>query len=125
MNDTTVRLREPKVHASREFKEFTQSTSKESLFLADQLADEVQARNKKEKGTAVVRCGQTPSGGKHIGNLNDVVRAYFVYKSLQERGIKSTFIHSTDDRDPLKDVPKRFADLDGNWHDSSKDPYRL
>jgi len=98
------------------------STAKESLFWADQLADEVQARNKKEKGTAVVRCGQTPSGGKHIGNLNDVVRAYFVYKSLQERDVKSTFIHSTDDRDPLKDVPKRLADLDGNWHDSSKFP---
>ncbi len=94
----------------------------QSLFWADQLADQVQERAKKEKTPAVVRCGQTPSGGKHIGNLNDVVRAYFVYKSLLERGVEAKFIHSSDDRDPLKDVPKRLADLEGNWHDSAKFP---
>ncbi len=93
-----------------------------SLFWADQLADAVEERAKKEKLPAVVRCGQTPSGGKHIGNLNDVVRAYFVYKSLLERGVEARFIHSSDDRDPLKDVPKKLADLNGNWHDSAKFP---
>ena len=93
-----------------------------SLFWADQLAEQVEARAKKEKLPAVVRCGQTPSGGKHIGNLNDVVRAYFVYKSLLERGVEAKFIHSSDDRDPLKDIPKKLADLEGNWHDSAKFP---
>ncbi len=91
-------------------------------FWADQLAEETATRAKGEKQTASIRCGQTPSGGKHIGNLNDVVRAYFVYKSLEEKGVKSVFIHSTDDRDPLKDVPTRIADLDGNWHQSDKFP---
>jgi len=26
-------------------------------------------------------------------------------------------VHSTDDRDPMKEVPKRVMDLDGKWHD--------
>jgi len=91
-----------------------------SLFWADQLADKIIERSKREKRKPNIKCQQTPSGGKHIGNLNDVVRAYFPYKSLMERGTKAEFVHMTDDRDPLKAVPKRLADLDGNWHESSK-----
>lgn len=86
------------------------------MFWADQLANEVLKRSK----SPVIRSGQTPSGGKHIGNLNDVVRAHFVYKSIIEKGAKARFIHTTDDRDPLKAVPRRLADLDARWHESSQ-----
>lgn len=92
----------------------------QSLFWADQLADKIIERSKKEKRTPNIKCQQTPSGGKHIGNLNDVARAYFPYKSLLERGVKAEFVHTTDDRDPLKGVPKRLADLEGRWHESKK-----
>ena len=91
-----------------------------SLFWADQLAEQVVERNKKEKKIVTVRSGQTPSGGKHIGNLNDPVRAYFVYKSVVEKGVKARFVNTSDDRDPLKDIPAKLADLDGNWFTSDK-----
>ncbi|HLD57797.1 MAG TPA: lysine--tRNA ligase [archaeon] len=98
----------------------TESVS--SLFWADQLADQVIERAKKEGKIVSVRSGQTPSGGKHIGNLNDPVRAYFVYKSVVEKGVKARFVNTSDDRDPLKDVPARIADLDGKWFTSEKFP---
>lgn len=93
-----------------------------SLFWADQIAEKVIERSKKDGKKIVIRCGQTPSGGKHIGNLNDVIRAYFVYKSVIEKGYKAEFVHSTDDRDPLKDIPARLADLNGEWHPAEKFP---
>ncbi|GEM_PF-79789 len=93
-----------------------------SLFWADQLADQVIERAKREGKIVNVRSGQTPSGGKHIGNLNDPVRAYFVYKSVLEKGVKARFVNTSDDRDPLKDVPARIADLDGKWFTSDRFP---
>ncbi len=94
----------------------------ESMFWAEQLARQVIERAKREGKPAVIKCGQTPSGGKHIGNLNDVMRAYFVYRLVKEKGFEARFSHSSDDRDPLKDVPKRLTDLDGSWHNSDKFP---
>ncbi len=91
-----------------------------SLFWADQMADQVIERVKNK--IATVRSGQTPSGGKHIGNLNDPVRAYFVCKSIIDKGHKARFVNTSDDRYPLKDVPSRISDLDGNWFDSGKFP---
>lgn len=87
----------------------------ESQFWADQLAEQIIARAKRERVVANIKCQQTPSGGKHIGNLNDVARAYFPYKAVLERGESATFVHTTDDRDPLKDVPRKVPDLEGNW----------
>ena len=100
----------------------------DSLFWADQLAKQVLDRAKKEKqdgissGIPVIRTAQTPSGGKHIGNLNDVLRAHFVYKSLKDKGHKVRFVHTHDDRDPMKDVPGRLADLDAKWHNTQEFP---
>jgi len=101
------------------------------MFWADQLANQTIERTEKEfaegkikEKIAVIRCGQTPSGGKHIGNLNDVIRAYFVYKSVKEKienkewDGKVRFIHTSDDRDPLKDIPIKIMDLDGKWHET-------
>ena len=93
-----------------------------SLHWADQLAEKIIERAHREKIVPNVKCQQTPSGGKHIGNLNDVLRAYFPYKSVIEKGEKCTFVHTTDDRDPLKDIPAKLADLDANWHDAAKFP---
>jgi len=96
------------------------------MFWADQLANQAIDRvEKSNEKIVIVRCGQTPSGGKHIGNLNDVTRAYFVYKSIKEKienkewDGKVRFIHTSDDRDPLKDIPIKIMDLDGKWHESN------
>lgn len=89
---------------------------KEQLFWADQLANQIIERAKREGKIPNIKCQQTPSGGKHIGNLNDVARSYFPYKIILERGEKAEFVHTTDDRDPLKDIPKKLPALDGEWH---------
>ncbi|MBI4162217.1 MAG: lysine--tRNA ligase [Candidatus Aenigmarchaeota archaeon] len=93
-----------------------------SLFWADQLAIQVKERAKKENSMPVIRTAQTPSGGKHIGNLNDVLRAHFVYKSLRDSGKKARFVHTHDDRDPMKDIPGRIADLDAKWYSAEQFP---
>ncbi len=93
-----------------------------SLHWADQLAENIIERAHREKIVPNVKCQQTPSGGKHIGNLNDVLRAYFPYNAVIEKGEKCTFVHTTDDRDPLKDTPAKLADLEGNWHNAVKFP---
>ena len=93
-----------------------------SQFWADQLAELVVARAKQESRRPVIRTGQTPSGGKHIGNLNDPLRAFFVWKSLQQQGVDARFVHSSDDRDPLKDIPAKLADLDCRWHPAEEFP---
>lgn len=97
------------------------------MFWAEQIALKAIERVEREfnegknlEKIIVVRCGQTPSGSKHIGNLNDVIRAYFVYKILKEYNIKRRFVHTSDDRDPLKDVPKKIMDLDGKWYETEK-----
>lgn len=95
-----------------------------TLFWADQLAEKSIARAKKEGRPVNIKCQQTPSGGKHIGNLNDVIRAYFVCLGVRDRGYECEFVHTTDDRDPLKNLPSRIADLDGNWHPLDKEKYQ-
>lgn len=92
------------------------------LFWADQLAKQIMERMERENCIPNIKCQQTPSGAKHIGNLNDVVRAYFPSKSLHERGVGHTFVHTTDDRDPLKDMPFKLPDMDGKWHKTSELP---
>ncbi|MFH1751123.1 MAG: hypothetical protein ABH863_05580, partial [Candidatus Micrarchaeota archaeon] len=83
---------------------------------ADQIADKIIERAHREGAIANVKCQQTPSGAKHIGNLNDVARAFFPYKSVLEKGEKAIFVHTTDDRDPLKDIPLKLPDLEGKMH---------
>ncbi|MFN3527483.1 MAG: lysine--tRNA ligase [Candidatus Altarchaeaceae archaeon] len=99
------------------------------MFWAEQIALNAIERVEKEfnegknkEKIITIRCGQTPSGSKHIGNLNDVIRAYFVYKILKDKIDEGKFdgnlrfVHTSDDRDPLKDIPKKIMDLDGKWH---------
>lgn len=93
------------------------------MFWADQLAEKVLERSEKEGKIPNIKCQQTPSGGKHIGNLNDVARSFYVYKSIILKGKECEFVHTTDDRDPLKGIPIRIADLNGTWHSTSEFPW--
>ena len=51
------------------------------VFWADTLADEVIERYGKD-GEVVVKCAASPSGGKHIGNINDILRGFGGYDHL-------------------------------------------
>ena len=84
-------------------------------FWADSIADEVIERYGKED-TIVVKCAASPSGGKHIGNLNDILRGYFIKESLESMGCKVRHVHTSDDRDPLRKIPERMPDREGRWH---------
>ena len=86
---------------------------------ADQLAEKIIARADKEGIVPNVKCEQTPSGAKHIGNLNDVARAFFPCKSVKEKGHEITFVHLTDDggatwrQESLPDILVKGADYAG------------
>ena len=90
------------------------------VFWADSVADEVVERYGKE-GTVVVKCAASPSGGKHIGNLNDILRGYFIKESLESMGVKTRHVHTSDDRDPLRKIPERMPDRDGKWHELTEE----
>jgi len=62
-----------------------------------------------------VRAGASPSGPKHIGNMNDQVRGYFIRKSIDGAGRRSRHVLTSDDMDPLRTVPMRLPDGDGIW----------
>jgi lysyl-tRNA synthetase class 1 len=90
--------------------------TKENIHWADVQAEAVIERCKKKgKDITVCRSGQSPSGPKHIGNMCDNIRSFFVARAIQEKGFKSKHIQSHDDRDPLRKIPPKIADLDGNW----------
>ena len=81
-------------------------------FWADEVADAVEARDPEEP--IVVKGGISPSGVPHLGNVNEIMRGYFVAEVLRERGWEVRQVFTTDDRDPLRKLPRKLADLDGN-----------
>ncbi|PSP65852.1 lysine--tRNA ligase [Halobacteriales archaeon QH_8_67_27] len=81
-------------------------------FWADEVADAVEARDPEEP--IVVKGGISPSGVPHLGNVNEIMRGYFVAEVLRERGWAVRQVFTTDDRDPLRKLPRKLADLDGN-----------
>ena len=83
------------------------------VFWADSIADEVVERY--GKGEVVVKCAASPSGGKHIGNINDILRGYFISESLKSMGVRTRHVHTSDDRDPLRKIPERMPDREGKW----------
>ena len=88
----------------------TENDSKKTdVFWADSLATEVMKRNARP----VVKAGASPSGGKHVGNLFDVMKDYMVYKALVRKGAKASFILTHDDRDPLRTIPAKLPGIDG------------
>jgi lysyl-tRNA synthetase class 1 len=80
-------------------------------FWADEIADRVEARDPAEP--IVIKGGISPSGVPHLGNMNEVMRGYFVAEVLRERGHEVRQVFTSDDRDPLRKVPRKLADLDG------------
>jgi len=81
-------------------------------FWADEVADAVVARDPDEP--VVVKGGISPSGVPHLGNLNELTRGYFVAEVLRDRGWTVRQVFTADDRDPLRKLPRKLADLDGN-----------
>jgi lysyl-tRNA synthetase class 1 len=79
-------------------------------FWADEVADAVEARDPTDP--IVVKGGVSPSGVPHIGHFNEIMRGYYVAESLRERGHEVRQVFTTDDRDPLRKVPRKLATLD-------------
>ena len=83
-----------------------------TVFWAEEVADEIEARNPVEP--VVIKGAISPSGVPHLGNVNEIMRGYFVAEVLRDRGYEVRQVFTTDDRDPLRKLPRTLADLDGN-----------
>jgi len=80
-------------------------------FWAEAVADEVEARNPDDP--IVIKGGVSPSGVAHLGNVNEIMRGYFVASVLRERGHEVRQVFTSDDRDPLRKLPRKLADAAG------------
>jgi len=80
-------------------------------FWADAVADVIEARDPDEP--IVIKGGVSPSGIPHIGHPNEILRGYFVAEALRERGRDVRQVFTSDDRDRLRKLPRRLANLDG------------
>ncbi|MES3516616.1 MAG: lysine--tRNA ligase, partial [Natronomonas sp.] len=87
-------------------------TGRRRAFWADDVADEIEARDPTEP--IVIKGGVSPSGVPHIGHLNEIARGYFVAEALRERGHEVRQVFTADDRDRLRAIPRTLADLDAN-----------
>ena len=79
-------------------------------FWADEVADAIEARDPEEP--IVIKGGVSPSGIPHLGHANEILRAYFVAQVLRERGYEVRQVFTSDDRDPLRKLPRQLADTD-------------
>ena len=101
-------------------------------FWAETIADEIEKRvaerseatentNGEERPVSrdpdepiVVKGGVSPSGVAHLGNVNEIMRGYFVAAVLRDRGHEVRQVFTSDDKDPLRKLPRKLADADGN-----------
>jgi lysyl-tRNA synthetase class 1 len=81
------------------------------VFWADTIAERIEDRDPEEP--IVIKGGISPSGIPHLGNANEIVLGYFVAEVLRERGHEVQQVFTTDDRDPLRGLPRKLANLDG------------
>ncbi|WP_114576036.1 lysine--tRNA ligase [Saliphagus sp. LR7] len=94
-------------------------------FWADTVADRVEERiarhrragTRDEDDPIVVKGGISPSGVPHLGNVNEIMRGYYVAEVLRERGHDVRQVFTADDADPLRKLPRTLADLEGNLVD--------
>ncbi|ARS89882.1 lysine--tRNA ligase [Natrarchaeobaculum aegyptiacum] len=84
-------------------------------FWADAVADRILERDPDEP--IVVKGGISPSGVPHLGNVNEIMRGYYVAEVLRERGYEVRQVFTADDRDPLRGLPRTLCDLEGNLVD--------
>jgi lysyl-tRNA synthetase class 1 len=82
------------------------------VFWADEVADRIEDRAPDEPIT--IKGGVSPSGIPHLGNVNEIMRGYYVAEALRDRGYEVRQVFTADDRDPLRKLPRKLADLDGN-----------
>ncbi|MFB6170769.1 MAG: lysine--tRNA ligase, partial [Haloarculaceae archaeon] len=87
-------------------------TGERRAFWADAVADEIEARDPADP--IVIKGGVSPSGVPHIGHFNEIMRGYYVAEVLRERGHEVRQVFTADDRDRLRKVPRKLADLDWN-----------
>ena len=87
----------------------------EKYFWADKLASQIIERAKREKKISTCRSAASTSGAKHIGNFFDIAKSYIVHKSVK-REFTSRFVFTHDDRDPLRKLPSKIPNLNGNWY---------
>ncbi|MFB6310851.1 MAG: lysine--tRNA ligase [Salinirussus sp.] len=80
-------------------------------FWADAAADAIEARDPEQP--IVIKGGVSPSGVPHIGHANEILRGAFVADVLRERGYAVRQVFTADDRDRLRAIPRRLADLEG------------
>ncbi|SMO77060.1 lysine--tRNA ligase [Halorubrum cibi] len=80
-------------------------------FWADVVADEIEARDPDDP--IVIKGGVSPSGVAHVGNVNEVMRGYFVAEVLRDRGHEVRQLFTSDDKDPLRKLPRKLANADG------------
>lgn len=92
-----------------------------SQYWADRVAREAIAHARRAaRGLITVRSASSPSGGKHIGNMNDQIRAYFIHLAVEDAGYACRVVQTSDDMDPLRVVPSRLPDSDGEWRELSR-----
>jgi len=80
-------------------------------FWADIVADEIEARGVDDP--VVIKGGVSPSGVAHLGNFNEIMRGYFVAEVLRNRGHEVRQVFTSDDKDPLRKIPRKLANADG------------
>ncbi|MFB6184998.1 MAG: lysine--tRNA ligase [Haloarculaceae archaeon] len=87
-------------------------SSRDRAFWADAVADVIEARDPEDP--IVIKGGVSPSGVPHVGHFNEIMRGYFVAAALRDRGHEVRQVFTADDKDRLRKVPRRLADLDWN-----------
>ncbi|ELZ04679.1 lysine--tRNA ligase [Natrialba asiatica] len=91
-------------------------------FWADTVADRVEERvadrdDDEKNPDVVIKGGISPSGVPHLGNVNEIMRGYFVAEVLRDRGYEVRQVFTADDRDPLRKLPRTLCNLDGELVD--------
>jgi lysyl-tRNA synthetase class 1 len=81
-------------------------------FWADEVADRIEARRDRigGDGPIIIKGGVSPSGVPHLGHANELMRGHFVAEVLRERGHDVEQVFTSDDRDPLRKIPRTLAD---------------
>ncbi|MFC7082256.1 hypothetical protein [Halorussus caseinilyticus] len=75
-------------------------------FWAESVAERILDRNPDDP--IVIKGGISPSGVPHLGNMNEIVRGYFVAEALRKRGREVRQVFTADDRDPLRKLPESW-----------------
>ena len=88
------------------------TTESRRAFWAEAVADGIEARDPDDP--IVIKGGVSPSGVAHLGNFNEIMRGYFVAEVLRDRGHEVRQVFTSDDRDPLRKLPRKLADPEGN-----------